>query len=167
VRTLSRRLTELQAEGLIEKAGLHYRIPGEGFMAALKIAELEEWAGRGVAKPDPEELAKVRYGWLRISLERLTELFLGEFSRELVSMILYGSAVKSSFRLGRSDVDLLHILEEIEAIAEVTDNLARGRPRFRDPYEYPLEQYEAVARETFPKAKKALESCQKLKELFS
>jgi len=58
-------------------------------------------------------------------------------------------------------------LEEIEAIAEVTDNLARGRPRFRDPYEYPLEQYEAAARETFPKAKKALESCQKLKELFS
>jgi predicted nucleotidyltransferase len=49
---------------------------------------------------------------LKISLERLTELFLGEFSRELVSMILYGSAVKSSFRLGRSDVDLLYILED-------------------------------------------------------
>ena len=62
VRTLSRRLTELQAEGLIEKARPHYRITGEGFMVTLKIAELEGWAGRGVAKPDPEELAKVRYG---------------------------------------------------------------------------------------------------------
>jgi HEPN domain-containing protein len=87
-------------------------------------------------------------------------------------LIAYGVDYPKIHAVGRILYELegkypLWFLEEIEAIAEVTDNLARGRPRFRDPYEYPLEQYEAVARETFPKAKKALESCQKLKELFS
>ena len=88
-------------------------------------------------------------------------------------LIAYGVDYPKIQAVGRILYELeekcpLWFLEEIEAIAEVTDNLARGRPRFRDPYEYPLEQYEAVARETFPKAKKALESCQKLiKELFS
>jgi len=58
-------------------------------------------------------------------------------------------------------------LKKIQAIAEVTDDLARGRPRFRYPYEHPPEQYEATARETLPKVKKALESCRKLiKQLF-
>ncbi|MEM3608229.1 MAG: HEPN domain-containing protein [Candidatus Bathyarchaeia archaeon] len=59
-------------------------------------------------------------------------------------------------------------LAEIQDIAEVADNLARGRPRFRYPYEYPLEQYEAAAWEALPKAEKALESCRRLiRELFN
>jgi len=58
-------------------------------------------------------------------------------------------------------------LKEIQAIAEVTDNLARGRPKFRYPYEHPPEQYETTAKEILPKVKKALESCHKLiKQLF-
>lgn len=58
-------------------------------------------------------------------------------------------------------------LKQIQAIAEVTDNLARGRPKFRYPYEHPPEQYEIPAKETLPKVKKALESCRKLiKQLF-
>jgi HEPN domain-containing protein len=58
-------------------------------------------------------------------------------------------------------------LKEIQAVAEVTDSLARGRPKFRYPYEHPPEQYEATAKEILLKVKEALESCRKLiKELF-
>ena len=53
-------------------------------------------------------------------------------------------------------------LEQIQAIAEVTDNLARGRPKFRYPYEHPPEQYETTVREILPKAEKALQSCRRL-----
>lgn len=112
IRTLSRRLKELQKEELIQRAGIHYRITERGFGAALKIAELERETDRGGVHPDPEEIAKVRCGWLRISLERLTELFLGEFDETLVSLILYGSAVKASFHPGRSDIDLLYVVED-------------------------------------------------------
>ena len=55
-------------------------------------------------------------------------------------------------------------LEQIETIAEVADDLARGRSRFRYPYEYPPEQDESTARETLPKVEKALENCRKLIE---
>jgi len=58
-------------------------------------------------------------------------------------------------------------LKQMQTVAEVTDNLARGRPRFRYPYEHPPEEYETVAKEILPKVKKALESCRKLiKQLF-
>ncbi|MBS7628178.1 HEPN domain-containing protein [Candidatus Bathyarchaeota archaeon] len=58
-------------------------------------------------------------------------------------------------------------LKEIQAIAEVTDSLARGRPKFRYPYEYPPEQHEATVKEILPRVEKALENCQKLiKQLF-
>ena len=58
-------------------------------------------------------------------------------------------------------------LKEIQAVADVTDSLARGRPKFRYPYEYPEEQYETIVKEIYPKAKKALESCRRLiKQLF-
>ncbi len=109
-RTLSRRLRELQAEGLVQKAGAHYKITAEGFETTLKIVELEgKTEHKGI---NSEELAKVRYRWMKISLGRLTELFLKEFGNELVSIVLYGSAVKGSFQLGRSDVDLLYILRD-------------------------------------------------------
>lgn len=55
-------------------------------------------------------------------------------------------------------------LKRTQDIAELTDSLARGRPKFRYPYEYPPEQYEITAEEILPKAKKALESCLKLIE---
>ncbi|MFB0523399.1 MAG: HEPN domain-containing protein [Candidatus Bathyarchaeia archaeon] len=58
--------------------------------------------------------------------------------------------------------------EQIQAIADVTDSLARGRPKFRYPYEYPAEQYETTVKEIFPKVKNALESCGNLiKQLFA
>jgi HEPN domain-containing protein len=58
-------------------------------------------------------------------------------------------------------------LEQIQAISEVTDSLARGRPKFRYPYEHPPEQYETIVKEVLPKVEKALESCRKLiRQLF-
>lgn len=58
-------------------------------------------------------------------------------------------------------------LEQVQAIAEVTDDLARGRPKFRYPYEHAPEEYEATAREALPKVRSALKSCQRLvKQLF-
>jgi len=57
--------------------------------------------------------------------------------------------------------------KEVPAIAEVTDSLARGRPRFRYPYEYPAEELEAIGKEIHPKVKEALENCKRLiKQLF-
>jgi HEPN domain-containing protein len=55
-------------------------------------------------------------------------------------------------------------LEQVQSIAEVADDLARGRSRFRYPYEYPPEQDETTAREVLPKVEKALENCRKLIE---
>jgi len=109
-RTLTRRLRELCAEGEIQKNEGRYRITGEGFEAALRIAELEEKVKRrGV---NCEEFVKMRNGWIRASLRRLTELFVHEFGNELVSLVLYGSVVKDTFQLGGSDIDLLYVLED-------------------------------------------------------
>ena len=107
-RTLTRRLKELLAEGLIQKAGAHYKITSEGFDATLQIAEFGAKARQKLV--NHEEIAKVRYGWIKISLMHLTELFHKEFGDELVSIVLYGSVVKDSFQLGRSDIDMLYIL---------------------------------------------------------
>jgi len=109
-RTLTRRLRELQAAGLIRKAGAHYKITDEGFDIAVKIAEFEGRTGQKWV--NHEELAKIKYGWMRLSLMRITELFHKEFGDELTSLVLYGSVVKGSFQLGRSDVDLLYVLED-------------------------------------------------------
>lgn len=103
-RTLTRRLSELSARGLIRRTGLEYRITDKGFDALLGIVEAGESVGR--------ELAKVRHGWLRISLKRLAELFLKEFNEDLVSLVVYGSSVRDSFKPGESDVDLLYIVED-------------------------------------------------------
>ena len=109
-RTLTKRLKELAAEGLIKKAGACYMITSEGFETALKVVELKEKFGR--ERVNREELARIRYEWMRISLMRLTELFHKEFGDDLVSIVFYGSAVKGSFQLGRSDVDLFYIVED-------------------------------------------------------
>lgn len=56
---------------------------------------------------------------------------------------------------------------EIDATAEVVDSLARNRPKFRYPYEYSLEEYEALAKKICPKAQKTLRSCMRLvQQLF-
>jgi len=109
-RTLTKRLKEMMALGLIEKAGSSYKITGKGFEAAVEVAEFE---GK-YEKTDVnyEELAKIQYGWMRVSLMRLIELFAESFGGDLVSLVLYGSVVEGSFQLGRSDVDVLYILED-------------------------------------------------------
>ena len=109
-RTLTRRLKELMADGLVQKAGPRYTITSEGFDTALKMVEFERKAGHKWV--NLEEPAKIRYRWMGISLMRLTELFRGEFDDELISMVIYGSAVKGSFQLGRSDIDLFYIVED-------------------------------------------------------
>ncbi|TET63909.1 HEPN domain-containing protein [Candidatus Bathyarchaeota archaeon] len=58
-------------------------------------------------------------------------------------------------------------LKQIQAIVDVTDSLARGRPKFRYPYEYPTEQFETTVGEIHPKVKKVLESCRKLVKTLS
>jgi len=51
---------------------------------------------------------------------------------------------------------------EIQDIAEVTDSLARGRPKFRYPYEYPTEEYKDTAMKIRLSVEKMLEKCEKL-----
>nr|MDO8098859.1 HEPN domain-containing protein [Candidatus Njordarchaeota archaeon] len=59
-------------------------------------------------------------------------------------------------------------LKHIQDIAELTDTLARGRPKFRYPYEHPPGEYENTANKVLPDVKTALESCRKLiEQLFS
>jgi len=87
-------------------------------------------------------------------------------------LIAYGVDYPKVHAVGR----FLHEIEEkypqwfrkqIQTVVEVTDNLARGRPKFRYPYEHPPEQYETTAKEILPKVEKALESCRKIiKQLF-
>lgn len=103
-RTLTRRLKELGAGGLIRKTGLEYRITEKGFNVLLGTVEAEGLVGR--------DLARIRCGWLRFSLRRLAELFLREFGNDLVSLVVYGSSVKDSFQPGESDVDLLYVVED-------------------------------------------------------
>jgi len=87
-------------------------------------------------------------------------------------LIAYGIDYPKIHAVGRflQEIEEKHppwFLKQIQAIAEVTDNLARGRPKFRYPYEHPPEQYETTVKEILPKVKKALESCHKLiKQLF-
>jgi len=136
-RTLTRRLNELLAEGLIQKVGVHYKITSQGFDTAIRMVELEgESRGKWVNR---EELAKIMFGWMRISLSRLTRLFHDEFRDELLSIVLYGSAAKGSFQLGRSDIDLLYILEDgSRGIWQREDRVFR---RFQSAWEYKASDY--------------------------
>lgn len=109
-RTLTRRLKELATAGLIVKADSRYRITGAGFETALAVVEVEGRISRG--RVNFEELAELRYGWMKVSLMRLTELFLEEFRGELISLVTYGSAVRGPFKPGESDIDLLYLLED-------------------------------------------------------
>lgn len=57
----------MSARVLIRRTGLEYRITEKDLDALLGTVEAGESAS--------QELARVRYGWLRIPLKRLTELF--------------------------------------------------------------------------------------------
>ncbi len=84
-------------------------------------------------------------------------------------LIAYGVDYPKIHAVGRFLLEMRErfpqwFLEQVQAVADVTDSLARGRPRFRYSYEYPPEHYEAMAREFLPKVSKGLESCRKLIE---
>jgi len=131
-RTLTRRLNELGAEGLIQKVRDRYMITSEGFDTALKVVEFEGKSGHKWV--NQEEFAKIRYGWIRISLMRLNELFHKEFRDELVSIVLYGSAVRDSFRLGKSDIDLFYIVQDDSRnVWQREETVFKG---FRSTWEY-------------------------------
>ena len=88
-------------------------------------------------------------------------------------LIAYGIDYPKIHEVGRFLYEIAEkypewFLKQIPNIAEVTDSLARGRPKFRYPYEHPLEDFKTAAEEILPKAEKALESCRKLiRELFA
>ena len=56
---------------------------------------------------------------------------------------------------------------KIDVISEVVDTLARNRPRFRYPYEYPPEEHKAFAEGIRLKVKELFTNCDRLiDELF-
>ncbi|MDI6847545.1 MAG: HEPN domain-containing protein [Candidatus Bathyarchaeia archaeon] len=64
-------------------------------------------------------------------------------------LIAYGTDYPKIHAVGRFLYEIKEkypkwFLKQIQAIADVTDSLARGRPKFRYPYEYPTEQYETT-----------------------
>ena len=131
-RTLTRRLKELQREGLIHKVKLRYRITSKGLGIVFKIAEFE---GRKKQKwVQDEEFANIGHRWMKISLRSLVDLFIEEFGDELISIVLYGSAIKRAFQLGKSDIDMLYILEDSATdIWQREENIFK---RFQATWEY-------------------------------
>jgi HEPN domain-containing protein len=82
-------------------------------------------------------------------------------------LIAYGLDYPKAHAVGRflyevKDKYPKWFLEQLDAIAEITDDLARGRPGFRYPFEYPPKEYENVAKEAFPRVRKSLEYCRRL-----
>jgi len=130
-RTLTRRLRELIAQGLIQKDGNLYRITAEGSDTFLRIVWLE--ASRHILI-NFKELEKLRFEWMKVSLSCLSELFLEEFGSELISLVIYGSTVKGSFQFGRSDIDLLYILEDYSE--NLWEREGRVFKNFQSTWEY-------------------------------
>ena len=108
-RTLTRRLRELEASGLIEKADGAYRITEAGFDVLWRVRDADLGQESG-------QMKRGEFGglerWLRIPFRRLAKLLVEEFGDELVSIALYGSSVKGTFEIGRSDVDMLYVVED-------------------------------------------------------
>ena len=109
-RTLTRRLRELEAAGLIEKVNEAYRISEEGFDALMKIYDVE--LGPELNWVNKQDFEKLRQDWLRIPLKSMVKIFFKEFGSELISIALYGSCVKETFKMGESDVDMVYIVED-------------------------------------------------------
>lgn len=144
-RTLSRRLKELTSEGLIQKNSDGYGITDEGFEAVVAVEDIEARRRRWIINLD--ELEKVRYGWIRVSLRRLSELLLKEFSDELVAIVLYGSVVKESFQPGRSDIDILYILED--SLKNVWRREGRVFRAFHSTWEYRASDHQLRRRDAY------------------
>lgn len=51
---------------------------------------------------------------------------------------------------------------KVGEMGEVVDALARGRPKFRYPYEYPQEEHKALAEEMRSRVERVLNDCKKL-----
>lgn len=82
-------------------------------------------------------------------------------------LIAYGFEYPKVHEVGRFLYDLRlrfpqWFQEELDNVAKITDILARGRPRFRYPYEYPPKEDETMVKQIFPMAKTALENCRRL-----
>lgn len=131
-RTLTRRLKELQTEGLIQKAEARYKITNEGFDTVFKIAEFKQKTKQRWIHD--EEFTNIKYRWMKISLRRLVNLFVKEFGDELISIILYGSATKNTFKPGRSDIDMLYILED--NATNIWQREEKAFKRFQVTWEY-------------------------------
>lgn len=131
-RTLTRRLRELEAAGLIEKVNEAYRIKEAGFNSLMRIYDVEvsselNWINR-------ENFKKLKEVWLRIPLKRLIEFFFKEFGSELISIALYGSSVKGTFKMGESDVDMLYIVED--GVRDLWSRELAVFKGFKSTYEY-------------------------------
>lgn len=130
-RTLARRLRELESYGLIEKAGRAYRITEAGFDVLWRVSETD-------LGPESSPMKEEGFGglerWLRIPLKRLAKLLIVEFGEELVSVTLYGSSVKGTFRMGESDVDVLYVVED--GAKEVWRRESGVFKRFASTHEY-------------------------------
>lgn len=92
-------------------------------------------------------------------------------------LIAYGLDYPKAHAVGRFLYEVKNkypkwFLEQLDVIAEITDDLARGRPRFRYPFEYPPQEYENVAKEAFPQGEEIVRvlpeaRCRVLRVAFS
>jgi len=131
-RTLTRRLREMERAGLIRRVNGLYSISEKGFEALIKVYDANFELRRKWVNSD--QFKNLKDDWLRIPLERLVKIFLDEFKHDIVSIALYGSTVKGLFEAGKSDLDVLYIIED-----EARDPLTRENrvfKRFRSTYEY-------------------------------
>lgn len=131
-RTLSRRLKELKTAGLIKKIGSTYKITDRGFNVFMEIRNLKLELKPKWLKED--EFAKLKHNWIKIPLRRLIYLFFNEFGENLISMVLYGSSLKETFKKGGSDIDLLYIIED--NVRKMYERESRIFKLFRSTYEY-------------------------------
>jgi len=131
-RTLTRRLRDLESAGLIDGVEGSYKITNAGFEALVRVYDVE--IGSGWKWVNMDEFKKLRYNWLSIPFKGLVKLFLEELSHNLVSIALYGSSVKESFKMGESDVDMLYIVED--DVENFLAHEAEVFKRFRSTYEY-------------------------------
>lgn len=132
VRTLARRLRELESLSAVRKIDKLYAITDEGLDLLMRISDLEK--GEVGRWANEEEFDRIRYGWLRMPLRRYARLLFEEFKDDLVSIVLYGSSARGTFVPGKSDVDLLFVVGD-----EVDDPWRRSRDvhhRFEESWEY-------------------------------
>jgi hypothetical protein len=133
-RTLTKRLNQLQNAGLIERNGKIYRSTKRGFNLLFDLLSLDyDLRLKWVNMP---EFRKISYSWLRILLLRLIKFLHEVLKEKLVSVVLYGSTVRGDFVPGKSDVDLLCIVED--EVKEGWRVFKEIRREFKETEEYKL-----------------------------